>query len=49
MILIVDFKNGLMIEVDNVIWCIVEFQYVKFGKGGVFVCLKFKNLWIGVV
>ena len=43
------FKNGMHVEVDGVIWRIVEFQHVKPGKGGAFVRTKLKNLETGAV
>jgi elongation factor P len=39
-----DFKNGISIILDNVIYTIVEFQHVKPGKGGAFVRTKLKNI-----
>jgi elongation factor P len=38
------FKNGTHIEVDGVVYKIVEFQHVKPGKGGAFVRTKLKRL-----
>jgi elongation factor P len=43
------FKNGMHIELENVVWRIVEFQHVKPGKGGAFVRTKLKNLESGSV
>jgi elongation factor P len=43
------FKNGMHIELDRVVWRIVEFQHVKPGKGGAFVRTKLKNLDSGSV
>jgi elongation factor P len=43
------FKNGMHIELDNVVWRIVEFQHVKPGKGGAFVRTKLKNIDSGSV
>ena len=43
------FKNGMHIEVDGVVWRIVEFQHVKPGKGGAFVRTKLKALETGSV
>ena len=37
------FKNGNHIEVDGVIFKIVEFQHVKPGKGGAFVRTKLRR------
>jgi elongation factor P len=39
-----DFKNGMTIELENVLYTIVEFQHVKPGKGQAFVRTKIKNL-----
>ena len=39
-----DFKNGLTIEIDGVIFQILEFQHVKPGKGAAFVRAKLKNI-----
>jgi elongation factor P len=38
------FKNGTHIEVDGVVYKIVEFQHVKPGKGGAFVRTRLKRL-----
>jgi elongation factor P len=43
------FKNGMHIELDGVVWRIVEFQHVKPGKGGAFVRTKLKALESGAV
>ncbi len=43
------FKNGMHVELDGVVWRIVEFQHVKPGKGGAFVRTKLKNLESGAV
>jgi elongation factor P len=43
------FKNGMHIELDGVVWRIVEFQHVKPGKGGAFVRTKLKALDSGAV
>jgi elongation factor P len=43
------FKNGMHVEVDGVIWRIVEFQHVKPGKGGAFVRTKLKAVETGKV
>ena len=43
------FKNGMHVEVDGVIWRIVEFQHVKPGKGGAFVRTKLKAVDTGKV
>jgi elongation factor P len=43
------FRNGMHIELDRVVWRIVEFQHVKPGKGGAFVRTKLKALESGAV
>ena len=43
------FRNGMHIEIDGVVWRIVEFQHVKPGKGGAFVRTKLKALEAGSV
>jgi elongation factor P len=43
------FKNGTHIEVDGVIYRIVEFQHVKPGKGGAFVRSKLRRVEDGNV
>ena len=42
-------KNGNHIEVDGVIFKVMEFQHVKPGKGGAFVRTKLKGLDSGAV
>ena len=37
------FKNGMCIDLDGVVWKIVEFQHVKPGKGGAFVRTKLRR------
>lgn len=44
-----DFRNGLVLRMDNELFTIVEFQHVKPGKGGAFVRTKFKNMKTGRV
>lgn len=44
-----DFKNGLCIEYNNDLYCIVEFQHVKPGKGPAFVRTKLKSMTSGKV
>ena len=39
-----DFKNGIAIVLDGVLYQIIEFQHIKPGKGGAFVRTKLKNL-----
>ncbi len=43
------FKNGTHIDVDGVVFKVVEFQHVKPGKGGAFVRTKLKRLSDGAV
>ncbi|MGI9081697.1 MAG: elongation factor P, partial [Thermoleophilaceae bacterium] len=38
------FKNGTHIEVDGVVFKIIDFQHVKPGKGGAFVRTKLKRV-----
>lgn len=49
MISTAQFKNGITIEIDGIIYQIVEFQHVKPGKGGAFVRTKLKNYRTGAV
>jgi elongation factor P len=44
-----DFRNGLVIEFNNDLFTIVQFQHVKPGKGPAFVRTKLKNLKTGRV
>jgi elongation factor P len=44
-----DFRNGLVIEFNNDLFSIVEFQHVKPGKGPAFVRTKLKSLTTGKV
>ena len=44
-----DFRNGLVIEYNNDLYTIVQFQHVKPGKGPAFVRTKLKNLKPGRV
>ena len=44
-----DFRNGLVIEYNNDLYTIVQFQHVKPGKGPAFVRTKLKNLKSGRV
>jgi elongation factor P len=43
------FKNGAHIDIDGVVFKIVEFQHVKPGKGGAFVRTKLKRTNDGAV
>ena len=44
-----DFKNGLVLKIDNKLQQIVEFQHVKPGKGAAFVRTKLKDIINGGV
>ncbi len=44
-----DIRNGLVIEFNNDLYSIVEFQHVKPGKGPAFIRTKLKNLKTGRV
>jgi elongation factor P len=44
-----EFKNGMHIALDGVVYRIVEFQHVKPGKGGAFVRTRLKGLESGSV
>ncbi|MFH0842179.1 MAG: elongation factor P [Bacteroidota bacterium] len=44
-----DFRNGLVIEYNNDLYSIVQFQHVKPGKGPAFVRTKLRNLKTGRV
>ncbi|MCD4683326.1 MAG: elongation factor P [Bacteroidales bacterium] len=44
-----DFKNGLVLEMNNDLMSIVEFQHVKPGKGPAFVRTKLKSIKTGKV
>ncbi len=44
-----DFRNGLIIKLEGVLYSIVEFQHVKPGKGGAFVRTKLKRVPEGSV
>jgi elongation factor P len=44
-----DFKTGMTLELDNVLFNVVEFQHVKPGKGGAFVRTKIRNVRTGAV
>lgn len=42
-----DFKTGMTLQIDGVLWQVVEFQHVKPGKGPAFVRTKLKNVESG--
>ena len=44
-----DFKNGMVIEYNNDLYTIVQFQHVKPGKGPAFVRTKLKSIKTGRV
>ncbi|RMH15794.1 MAG: elongation factor P [Gemmatimonadetes bacterium] len=44
-----DFRNGMVLDIDGVLWAITYFQHVKPGKGGAFVRTKLKNVLTGAV
>lgn len=49
MISTADFRNGLVVIINNALMEMVEFQHVKPGKGGAFVRTKLKNVITGRV
>ena len=44
-----DLKNGMVLNIDNQLWAVIEFQHVKPGKGPAFVRTKLKNVLSGKV
>jgi elongation factor P len=44
-----ELKNGMTLDLDGVLWSVVDFQHVKPGKGGAFVRSKLKNVLTGQV
>ena len=44
-----EFRNGLTVEIDGIVYQIVEFQHVKPGKGAAFVRTKLRNVVDGGV
>lgn len=44
-----DLKNGLVLNIENQLWAVIEFQHVKPGKGPAFVRTKLKNVITGKV
>jgi len=42
-----DLKNGMVLNLDNGLWQVVEFQHVKPGKGPAFVRTKLRNVESG--
>lgn len=47
MISVNDFKTGVTVELDGVVYQVVDFQHVKPGKGAAFVRAKLKNVKTG--
>lgn len=44
-----DLKNGIVLNMENQLWSVIEFQHVKPGKGPAFVRTKLKNVISGKV
>ena len=44
-----ELKNGMVLNLDNGLWSVIEFQHVKPGKGGAFVRTTLKNVLTGKV
>ena len=44
-----DLKNGMVLNIDNELWAVVEFQHVKPGKGPALVRTKMKHVVSGKV
>lgn len=44
-----EFKNGLTVLVDNIVYAVLEFHHVKPGKGAAFVRVKLRNVKNGNV
>lgn len=44
MISVNDFRTGITIEIEGVLWQVIDFQHVKPGKGAAFVRSRLKNL-----
>ena len=44
-----DIKNGIVLNMDEQLWTVIDFQHVKPGKGGAFVRTKVKNVMSGKV
>ena len=49
MIMAGDFRKGVTVEIDGVVWSISDFQHVKPGKGAAYVRTKLKNVMTGAV
>lgn len=39
-----DFRTGMVIEIDNELYSIIDYQHVKPGKGGAFIRTKLKGV-----
>ena len=44
-----DLKNGMTLELDGMLFQVIEFQHVKPGKGGAFVRTKLRNVKTGAI
>lgn len=44
-----DLKNGMVLNLENELWTVVEFQHVKPGKGPAFVRTTLKHVLSGKV
>lgn len=44
-----DLKNGMVLNIENQLWSVIEFQHVKPGKGPAFVRTKLRNVLSGKV
>ena len=42
-----DYRNGMVLLIENALLEMVEFQHVKPGKGGAFVRTKMRNVMTG--
>lgn len=49
MISVNDFRTGLTVELDGMVWQVIDFQHVKPGKGAAFVRSKLKNVKTGTI
>ena len=49
MIMAGDFRKGVTVEIDGVVWSISDIQHVKPGKGAAFVRTRLKNVMTGAV
>ncbi len=44
-----DLKNGMVLNIENQLWSVIEFQHVKPGKGPAFVRTKLRHVLSGKV